>query len=243
MLTSTSALGRHCPRARADHQTTRRPGGSTLRRPAVGWPSSRRRRRLWSRLFVVPLGILVYMSFTDWPLLGSPTFNGLDNYRQLGADDQFLGAIKFTLLYTAITTVVLFAVAFALVAISEQPAPGEPVLPHGLLPAVRGRHGRRVVDVVGRTPTTSSGVFNQVLQTVGLTDQPAGLLATPDQGALHRHRVGGVEVRRVPGASCCWSVSSRSRATCTRRPEWTVRARGNGCAISRCPGCARRWRC
>jgi multiple sugar transport system permease protein len=129
-------------------------------------------------LFLVPLGILVYMSMTKWPLLGSPTFNGLDNYRTLGSDSQFVGAIKFTLLYTAITTVVLFAVAFVLVGISNSKRRG----------AVFYRTAFFIPYVVGTAAASSMwwinsndqlGVFSKALQALGITNEPPGLLATP----------------------------------------------------------------
>jgi multiple sugar transport system permease protein len=129
-------------------------------------------------LFLVPLGILVYMSFTDWPLLGSPTPNGLDNYRRLGEDDQFLGAITFTLLYTAITTVVLFAVAFVLVAISNSPRRGSRFYRTAFfLPYVVGTAAASSMWWVDAHDEL--GIFNRMLHAVGLADQPIGLLATP----------------------------------------------------------------
>src|ERR1700754_3001701 len=70
-------------------------------------------------LFVIPLGMLIWMSFTDYPLLGEPTWTGLDNYAAIPDDEMFTGAIGFTLVYTAVTTVVMFGVSFALVAIAN----------------------------------------------------------------------------------------------------------------------------
>jgi multiple sugar transport system permease protein len=154
--------------------------GSASRRPAVGLAFVAPTAVLVAALFLVPLGILVYMSLTNWPLLGSPTFDGLDNYRQLGQDDQFLGAIKFTLVYTAITTVVLFAVAFALVAISSTRRKG----------AVFYRTAFFLPYVVGTAAASSMwwvnsndqlGVFSKAIQATGITHQPPGLLATPNR--------------------------------------------------------------
>jgi len=131
-------------------------------------------------LFVVPLAILVYMSFTDWPLLASPTPNGLDNYKALPEDDQFVGAITFTLVYTAITTVVLFAVAFGLVAISNSPRRGSRFYRTAFfLPYVVGTAAASSmwwVDAHDRL-----GVFNQVAQALGLSDGPVGFLETPNK--------------------------------------------------------------
>src|SRR5437763_5679415 len=98
-------------------EPARRRSGGPARRPLTGMLLVAPTTVIVAALFVVPLGILLYMSVSDWPLLGSPTPNGVANYRQITKDDQFLHAITFTLVYTVITTVVLFAVAFVLVAI------------------------------------------------------------------------------------------------------------------------------
>lgn len=131
-------------------------------------------------LFVIPLAILVYMSFTDWPLLAAPTPNGLDNYKALTEDDQFIGAITFTLIYTAITTVVLFVVAFGLVAISNSPRRGSRFYRTAFfLPYVVGTAAASSmwwVDAHDRL-----GVFNQVAQALGLSDGPVGFLETPNK--------------------------------------------------------------
>jgi len=129
-------------------------------------------------LFLVPLGILVYMSFMDWPLLGTPTFDGLDNYRHLARDNQFVGAITFTLLYTAITTVVLFGVAFVLVAIANSPRRGARFYRTAyFLPYVVGTAAASTMWWVDSSDRL--GVFNQALQAAGLTGKPVGFLDTP----------------------------------------------------------------
>jgi multiple sugar transport system permease protein len=64
-------------------------------------------------LFVVPLVLLVWMSFNHWPLLGASKPNGVENYNAL-QDPLFRRAVWFTLKYTLVTTVVLGLVAFGL---------------------------------------------------------------------------------------------------------------------------------
>jgi multiple sugar transport system permease protein len=129
-------------------------------------------------LFLVPLGILLYMSFTDWPLLASPTVNGVDNYRKIASDEQFVGAIAFTLIYTAITTVVLFAVAFALVAISNSPRRGAVFYRTAFfLPYVVGTAAASTMWWVDSSDQV--GVFNRILLAVGVIHQPVGFLDTP----------------------------------------------------------------
>jgi multiple sugar transport system permease protein len=156
----------------------RRSGATAARRPLVGLAFVAPTATIVAGLFLVPLAILVWMSFTDWPLLGTPKFNGLKNYRQLAHDDRFVGAISFTLVYTLITTIVLFAIAFALVAISHSKRKG----------ALFYRTSFFLPYVVGTAAASSMwwlnsndglGVFSQAIQKSGLSDQPPGLLATP----------------------------------------------------------------
>ncbi|HKD96742.1 MAG TPA: sugar ABC transporter permease [Micromonosporaceae bacterium] len=130
-------------------------------------------------LFLVPLGILIYMSFTDWGLVSGYTgMAGLDNYKSLGDDRLFTGAIKFTLLYTVITTIVLFAIAFVLVAISNSPRRGARFYRTAyFLPYVVGTAAASAMWWVNSSDNL--GVFNQVVKATGLTDQPVGFLTTP----------------------------------------------------------------
>jgi multiple sugar transport system permease protein len=156
----------------------RRSRDPAARRPLTGLLFVAPTAVIVATLFLVPLAILVYMSFTDWPLLASPTPNGVDNYRKLADDDLFVGAITFTLVYTAITTVVLFAVAFALVAISGSRRRGARFYRTAyFLPYVVGTAAASTMWWVDAHD--SLGVFNQVLRAVGLIHEPFGFLATP----------------------------------------------------------------
>ncbi|MCE7000270.1 sugar ABC transporter permease [Saccharothrix sp. S26] len=74
-------------------------------------------------LFVIPLVLMVWMSFNHWPLLGASAPNGVENYSAL-QDPLFLRAIGFTLKYTAVTTVVLGLVAFGLALLVQEARPG-----------------------------------------------------------------------------------------------------------------------
>jgi multiple sugar transport system permease protein len=118
---------------------------STLRsRPARARPAGaargRSRQAAWTRrrvgtlyalpmmvivagLFVVPLVLMVWMSFNHWPLIGASAPNGVDNYRAL-RDPLFLRAAVFTLKYTVVTTVVLGLVAFGLALLVQEARPG-----------------------------------------------------------------------------------------------------------------------
>jgi multiple sugar transport system permease protein len=154
------------------------PARDAARRPLTGWLFVAPTAIIVAALFLAPLAILIYMSFTDWPLLASPTPNGLDNYQRLADDELFVGAISFTLIYTAITTVVLFAVAFVLVAISNSPRRGARFYRTAyFLPYVVGTAAASTMWWVDAHDQL--GVFNQVLKAVGLIDEPFGFLETP----------------------------------------------------------------
>jgi multiple sugar transport system permease protein len=64
-----------------------------------------------------PLGYAVYISLTNWPLLGPYHFVGLANYKQLLHDSGFKHSIVFTLEYTAIVTPPIFIVGYGLAAL------------------------------------------------------------------------------------------------------------------------------
>ncbi len=61
-----------------------------------------------------PLGFAIYISLTDWPLIGPYHFVGLANYRNAFSDPQFIHAVLFTLTYTGIVTGPIFVVGYGL---------------------------------------------------------------------------------------------------------------------------------
>ena len=70
-------------------------------------------------LFVIPLGLMIWMSVNDWPLLGASSPNGLKNYRVL-SDTLLVDAIWFTVKYTIVTTVVLSLISFGLALLVQE---------------------------------------------------------------------------------------------------------------------------
>jgi multiple sugar transport system permease protein len=65
-------------------------------------------------LFLVPLGLVLWMSLNEWPLLGEPSLNAPANYAAIAKNPLFVDAVWFTLTYTIIVTIVLFVAAFGL---------------------------------------------------------------------------------------------------------------------------------
>jgi multiple sugar transport system permease protein len=111
----------------------RRPGDAPARRAGQS-ALTRGRRRIGAIyaapmavivavLFVIPLGLMFWMSVNHWPLLGASYPNGVSNYRALSSP-LFLRAIVFTLKYTAVTTVVLSLIAFGLALLMQESRPG-----------------------------------------------------------------------------------------------------------------------
>jgi multiple sugar transport system permease protein len=74
--------------------------------------------------FIIPLGLTVWMSLNNWPLLGSPHFIGLNNYQRIATDRLFLNSLVFTTMYTLIITPIIFVVAFGLALLVRQSIPG-----------------------------------------------------------------------------------------------------------------------
>ena len=65
-------------------------------------------------MFIFPLFMTGWMSLNDWPLLGTPTFIGLENYTTLVQDKQFWASLWFTTKYTLLVTPAIFILAFVL---------------------------------------------------------------------------------------------------------------------------------
>lgn len=131
-------------------------------------------------LFLIPLGILIYMSFQDWPLLGSPTPNGIENYTSIPDNDLFVGSIVFTLVYTALATVLIFGISFVLVAVSNSPRRGARFYRTAFfLPYIVGTAAAALIWYGG--VNDQNGVVNDILIKLGLTDGPWGFLATQGQ--------------------------------------------------------------
>jgi multiple sugar transport system permease protein len=64
--------------------------------------------------FLTPLVLVGWMSLNHWPLLAAPEFNAPENYADAASNDLLRGAIFFTLKYTVIITVLLFALALGM---------------------------------------------------------------------------------------------------------------------------------
>ena len=61
----------------------------------------------------VPIIFAFYASLTEWSLIGTPNFVGLDNYLDLIGDPQFWSSLRHTVVYTVGTVPVSMALGLA----------------------------------------------------------------------------------------------------------------------------------
>ncbi|APU15600.1 carbohydrate ABC transporter permease [Actinoalloteichus fjordicus] len=160
----------------------RRRGNRGTDRPAQALVLSLPASLIVGLLFVVPLGLLVWMSMTDWPLLGEPSFVGLAQYGAILDGPLFLDAVWFTVRYTVITTVILTVVALGLALLVQQTRLGTGLLRTAFfLPASMGLAVASLLWFA--LYSDEVGPLSDLLMAVGLVDEPVNWLGTPG-GAL-----------------------------------------------------------
>jgi multiple sugar transport system permease protein len=154
---------------RRDHATQRDPG-----------PRAAARRTTRTGLLLVspalafvvvfalfPLGFGIYISLTNWPLIGPYHFIGLANYTALVHNSVYLQSILFTLKYTAIVTIPIFVVGYALAVFVRSNRPGSTVFRTMIfLPYIVGLVTLSFMAVVELQPV--SGTANFVLAKLGI---------------------------------------------------------------------------
>ena len=129
--------------------------------------------------FIIPLGMAFWMSLHNWPLLGKPRFIGVGNYVRLVQDAQFWSSLRFTVYYTLVVTVAIFAVAFPLALFAEKSRSLTKIYRTAFfLPVVVGFGSASLLwawllDV-------DSGLFSPAAVALGLTDKRVNLLADFD---------------------------------------------------------------
>lgn len=123
---------------------------------------------------LVPILVSVYASFTDWDGLNSPELVGLENYRQLIADDpDFRENIKNTLYFVAGHIPITITVALGLALLCNSKLRGIALFRTAyFMPAVSNVVAVSVVWFWFYHP--QDGVLNGLLSTIGI-DGPAWL--------------------------------------------------------------------
>ncbi len=166
--TATRAATRTVGRA-ADRAAAPRRRGSLTNPPRTGLALV-----MPAVLFVVvfvftPLVVAVYISLTDFPLIGDYEFVGLDNYSLALSDPVFRHSILYTLLYTAIVTVPILALGYGLAVLVRANRRGSTLLRTVFfLPFIIGLTTISFVVLLEAQP--NSGAVNVLLKWLGITD-------------------------------------------------------------------------
>ncbi len=133
--------------------------------------------------FVVPLGMTVWMSLNDWPLLQKPHFAGIANYARLLQDPTFWSSLLFTVKYTLAVTPPLFLVAFGLALLVQRRAPLVGLFRTAyFLPVVIGMAVASLLWVW--LLNDQVGVINDLLLRAGVIGEPLVWLDSPHTALL-----------------------------------------------------------
>jgi multiple sugar transport system permease protein len=153
------------------------------------WTRSRNRLVPWLLLTPWLIGLLaitlgpmvasLYLSFTDYNLLGQTHWVGLTNYVRMFTDDQkFFAAVGVTVNYVLVSVPLQLAFALAIAVVLNQGLAGLAFYRSVYyLPSLLG--SSVAIALLWRQIFGSSGLVNQVLGVFGFTNLPAWI-ASPD---------------------------------------------------------------
>ncbi|WP_049562522.1 carbohydrate ABC transporter permease [Nonomuraea sp. SBT364] len=148
-------------------------------RKAQGWLYAAPTAVIVGVLFLAPLVLVGWMSLNRWPLLGPAAFNAPDNYTKIASNPLFVDAVLFTLKYTAITTVLLSAVALGLALLVQERRPGVGFFRTAFfLPGAVGFAAAALLFYGMLNP--DFGPVDPMLQALGITSEPVKWIGTPN---------------------------------------------------------------
>lgn len=115
----------------------------------------------------IPMLASLYLSFTDYNILGSPTFVGLENYGRLLEDDQFKNSSRVTTVYVLVSVPLQLAFALLVAVVLDKGLKGLTIYRSAYyLPSLLG--GSVAVAVLWRQIFGNDGLVNQVLGIFGV---------------------------------------------------------------------------
>src|SRR6267378_784421 len=126
-----------------------------------------------------PMLASLYLSFTDYNLLGQTNWVGLDNYvRALSDDHKFIAAVGVTLNYVLVSVPLQLVFALGIAVVLNQGLAGLTFYRSiYYLPSLLG--SSVAIALLWRQIFGSAGLVNQVLSGIGFTNLPAWI-ATPE---------------------------------------------------------------
>lgn len=115
----------------------------------------------------IPFVGSLYLSFTDYNLISSPVWSGLDNFRELMNDRTFMRSLRVTLLYVFLTVPIKLAFALFIAVILNYRLRAIGFFRTAYyVPSILG--GSIAVAVLWRYIFADAGLVNMVLTAVGL---------------------------------------------------------------------------
>jgi multiple sugar transport system permease protein len=148
---------------------TRRGGGSLTHPARTGWALVTPALAFVTVFVLVPLVFAIYISLTNWPLIGSYRFIGLANYAAIAGDSAFVHSVLYTLLYTGLVTLPILVVGYLMAVVVRARRRGSTLLRTiFFLPYVIGLSVLSFITVLEAQPT--SGAINVLLKALGITD-------------------------------------------------------------------------
>lgn len=130
-------------------------------------------------MYLIPSGMSLFYSFTDYNLLSAPDFIGIDNYiRMFTRDEKFWQALKVTFMYVLILVPARLAFALCVAMMVNKKHKGIGVYRTlYYIPSIIG--GSIAVSVVWRQLFGNGGVFMSISEALGIK-QRSSLLGNPD---------------------------------------------------------------
>ncbi len=157
--------------------------GRRLRGRWAGWAYASPTAALVLVFFVVPVGLVLFMSGADWSLLGG--FKGMnlpENYVDVVSHRSFWPAVRFTVTYTVVATVLLVGIGLVLALVVQESSRWRAFLRTAfLLPTALGLASASLLFYALYSPQV--GPLTPLLERLGLLGNHASLLGTPS-GAL-----------------------------------------------------------
>ena len=174
-----------------------RPGTSAGAPRTGGPPAPARRRRRRKRssgwapwLFLAPwfAGLVfitagpilasAYLSFTDYSLIGSPEWTGLENYQRMVDDPRFWQSLKVTFIYVFVSVPLQLVFALLLAMVLDRGLRGLALYRSVFyLPSLLG--GSVAIAILWRQLFGAEGLVNGVLRFLGV-DNPPAWVSDPD---------------------------------------------------------------
>jgi multiple sugar transport system permease protein len=131
-------------------------------------------------LFVITIGPLLaslYLSFTEYSLIESPTWIGLDNYVRMLSDERLHKSLEVTFIYVVVSVPLQLALALAVAMLLNQGMRGLPIYRSVFyLPSMLG--ASVAIALLWRQMFGTDGLVNQVLRVFGF-DATTGWISDP----------------------------------------------------------------